>query len=409
MFKDINKYLSSTLKVYLFLLIVSFILKIVGADYFKIIDSSYFGIDLDQLINNHHLKNLWYSSTLIFYTYVTIAITLNKKNVIKETLIVFPIVYVMQHFKYLPVIACISPLYDLVYMYLICLIIHILTAPIFEIRRLTKRYILYNVLSIIIQFISLITRYKYSLNYNYGILVNTILNLDYFIMTLIIFYIHFNLKGVESIWIFQTEAFSFLQKKRHYSALREKLQRNLSSFKKLNKEEKLTYIFYFILSGLWNAFTLVMIIVIALLNKTLIECIFIVTSFWISKTMFGKPFHLKSMIQCFILSNFTYYVLNRITTPLGISMIIPVALGVGLSYITSKFVKKNRKLYKGMPLELFDELILKVEDKDSTKYNICLDYFVNKENAVFLGRKYNYSEAGIRKIADRVNKKVRES
>lgn len=409
MFKDINKYLTSTLKVYLFLLVISFILKIVGMDYFQIVEHSYFGFNIDQLIKNPYIRDIWYSATLLFYTYVMIAITLDKKNCIKATLLVYPLVFVMQHFKYIPMFALISPLWDLIYMYLICLVIHVLTEPIIQIRGMTKRYVIYNVLSIIIQFISLITRYKYSLNYDYGILINTILNLDYFIMTLIIFYIHFNVKGVELICIYLMEAFSSLLKKRHYSALLKRWQKDLCSFKALNKEEKLTYIFFFILSAIWNTFTLVMIVLIAILNNTLIECIFIVTSFWISKTMFGKPFHLKSMIQCFILSNITYYVLNRVTTPLGISMFVPVALGVGLAYVTSKLVKKNRKLYKGMSEELFDELILKVVDKDSSKYNVCYDYFVNKDNAVFLGRKYGYSEAGIRKIADRTNKQVKES
>ena len=124
--------------------------------------------------------------------------------------------------------------------------------------------------------------------------------------------------------------------------------------------------------------------------------------------MFGKAFHLKSMLGCFILSNSTYYVLNRITTPIEISIIVPIMLGVGLSYITSKFVRKLKPLYKGMPEELFDESILNVVDKHSMKYKVCYDYFVKKENAVFLGRKYNYSEAGIRKIADRVNKSIKE-
>jgi hypothetical protein len=114
------------------------------------------------------------------------------------------------------------------------------------------------------------------------------------------------------------------------------------------------------------------------------------------------------MAQCFIVSNLTYYFLNRITTPIGISVLIPIMLGVGLSYFTSKLVKKMYKpLYKGMPEDLFEETILKVADKDSDKYKICYDYFINKENALYLSGKYAYSEAGIRKIVNRINDKIK--
>ena len=89
-------------------------------------------------------------------------------------------------------------------------------------------------------------------------------------------------------------------------------------------------------------------------------------------------------------------------------MLIPVMLGVGLSYITSKLVKKTYKpLYKGMPKENFEETILKVTDKGSIKYNICYDFFIEKQNAVYLAYKYKYTEAGIRKITSRVNDNIK--
>ena len=183
----------------------------------------------------------------------------------------------------------------------------------------------------------------------------------------------------------------------------------MHNFKKQTKENKIAIIIYLGLSLIWNIFTIFVVLLIANLNHTFIECIFILTSFWLSKKVFGKAFHLKSMIQCFIVSNLTYYCLNRITTPLGISIIIPILLGVGLSYVTSKLVKKTYKpLYKGMPEELFVETILKIVDKDSTKYKICYDFYIKNESDVSLSFKYNYSVAGIRKIKDRLNKKIKE-
>ena len=94
---------------------------------------------------------------------------------------------------------------------------------------------------------------------------------------------------------------------------------------------------------------------------------------------------------------------------MGISIFIPIALGVGLSYVTSKFVKKTYKpLYKGMPKELFEETILKVVDKDSKKYQICYDFYILNQSDLSLSFKYNYSVAGIRKIKDRINAKIKE-
>lgn len=91
------------------------------------------------------------------------------------------------------------------------------------------------------------------------------------------------------------------------------------------------------------------------------------------------------------------------------SIFVPVLLGVGLSYVTSKLVKKIYKpLYRGMPKELFEETILKVEDKNSINYNICYEYYIEKKIAINLSMKYHYSEAGIRKILKVVNKKIKE-
>ena len=114
------------------------------------------------------------------------------------------------------------------------------------------------------------------------------------------------------------------------------------------------------------------------------------------------------MMICFIVSNLTYYFLNRVTTPLGISIIIPILLGVGLSYVTSKFVKKTYKpLYRGMPKDLFEETILQVTEKDSDKYNICYEFYIDKKSDLSLSYKYNYTVSGIRKIKDRINEKIK--
>ena len=179
-------------------------------------------------------------------------------------------------------------------------------------------------------------------------------------------------------------------------------------FKEKNKEEKLTIIIFLILTTIWNVGAVLLVLFVAFLNDTLIECIFILSSFWLSKRSFGKAFHFDSMLICFIVSNVSYFILNRITTPLGISIIIPVLLGVGLSYVTSKFVKKTYKpLYRGMPEDVFEDTIIRVTEKDSIKYKICKEFYIDNESDLSLSFKYNYSVAGIRKIKERINEKIK--
>lgn len=403
MFKDFRKYLSTSIQVYLFLLVLIFIMKLVGLDYF--------GLDLDNpiIIKISKFSELnFFTNNLLFFTmlwlnhyfYISISINENSKRMFIYNLLLLPIFYIFEGSKD----KLFGPLGFLVEM------IYFFVAVIFYKKKIDmktiKRFLITTFLILAIQIISIITRTNNSIEYIHNPITNIILNLDYFIMMAIVFKINFT-KGDEMLCGCQEVQFSSLQKKRNFTALLERLQESSSSFNKLTKVDKAAFVIYLVLSLLWNLFTVVTVILIAYFNDTIVECIFILTSFWISKRVFGKAFHLKSMAQCFILSNLTYYVLNRITAPIGISILVPIMLGVGLSYITSKFVKNYKPLYKGMPVDEFNRTILEVVEKDSDKYNICYDFFINKTNAILLGRKYNYTEAGIRKITARVNDKIK--
>lgn len=403
MFKDYNKYLSASLKVYLFVLAIIFILKLVGLDYFGFDVENKNLILLEKYILSYKFDYIWYFITIYINTYILITISINKydKKYLLYSLPVAIINYINGYTikNYVNVI-----LFSFMLDFLVLLVsIYVLDKQ--NIKKNIKRLILITIGTIIYQFISSLTRISsIVINYN-SFILNTLFNLDYFIM-MIITYICIK-GGVNSCGV--VEVYSYLQKKLNLKNLLKKLQTNLHNFKKKSKQERYAISIYLFLSLIWNTLSVIIVLIVAKLNHTFIECIFILTSFWLSKRIFGKAFHLSSMVQCFIVSNITYYVLNRITTPLGISILVPIMLGVGLSYVTSKFVKKLYKpLYKGMPKELFEETILKVVDKDSDKYKICYEYFIEKKSAISLSLKYNYSEAGIKKIKDRVNKKIEE-
>lgn len=403
MFKDYGKYLFTSLKVYLFVLVIIFIMKLIELDYFGLDVNNEGIIFIDNLMKNPIIKNIVFFSMIMIYQYLMIGMVSNK-NIIKPTLYSIPFTFIFNgYIKPNIPFAYITTIIEILYLFLLFCIINGIDKN--KIKNFFKMFLL----TFLLQAISKITRYNSTPYYINSISINILLNLDYMIM-MIISYKIYKLKGEMTLCqIFQVEVGSYLPKKQRLLNLLTKLQKNLHNFKKLDKETKLTYIIYFILSLFWNVLTIIIVLLVAKLNHTLVECLFILTSFWLSKKTFGKAFHLSSMAQCFIVSNLTYYTLNRITTPLGISIVIPIMLGVGLSYVTSKLVKKTYKpLYKGMSKELFEETILKVVDKDSVKYKICYDYFINKKSALYLAGKYNYTEAGIRKIKDRINDKIKE-
>ena len=391
MFKDYNKYLSTSLKVYLFVLVVIFILKLVGLDYFGIDYNNDLVNMIDQKLNVPIINNIiqFILLTVQFYFLTYIAIK-NKPNVLEVSLVTL-INVIVTHFIFE---------YNLDYLYSI--FSFSLAVGYFLFKKVSlKRSFGVMIISTILQIISVLTRNDSFVEY--GFTISIILDIDYILMLIIYCEV---LK--EGITLCQLRG-SSSQKKINFKNLLKKLQKNLHNFSEKEKQEKLEIIIFIILSTLWNTLSLALILLVAKLNHTLIECLFILTSFWLTKRTFGKSFHLKSMSQCFIVSNLTYYSLNRITTPLGISIFVPIILGVGLSYFTSKLVKKTYKtLYRGMPKELFEETILKVVDKNSDKYKICYDFYINKKSDLSLSFQYNYTVSGIRKIRTRLNEKIKE-
>ena len=400
MFGDFKKFLSASLQVYLFLLVIIFIMKLVGLDYFGIDTSNKIVNYIGYLVSKHQwANNIIYIIPLAINQYVLLSISANdnSKRMLIYNLIILPIFFVFECIK-IPFFGYYGVLVEILYS-LIVLAIYTKKLT----KDIIKRFFKVLGLILIIQIISIITRTNNTIEYVLNPILNIILNLDYIILLIIMYKVNF-MKGEDNLCGYQVgQCFSSLKKENLKKSLKELLE-NLHN---LNKEDKIAYIIYLTLSLIWNLFTVITVILIGILNGTVVECIFILTSFWISKMIFRKSFHLKSMIQCFVLSNLSYYLLNRVTAPIGISILVPILLGVGLSYGTTKLRKELKPLYKGMPLEDFDSSILRVVDKDSDKYKICYDFFIEKKNAILLGRKYNYTESGIRKITSRVNDKIK--
>ena len=399
-FNDYNKYLSVSLKVYVFVLIIIFIMKMVGLNYFGLSVDNLTLIKISDFIVKTHLSDVIIAITIYIQFYFYLCLVCKKEKLYLQAFV--------GTFLNLFIQAILFYFYKLDWIYYLYNFGIMLIVPMFVNKSISvKQQIKYLIIISIYQLICLTIR-NVGVNNNYGnFLVDTLLNIDQLLLLAITYNLTF-MKGGEIICL-ELEVGYFLQKLTNLKLLPKKLLKNWHSLKELSKVERITCIIYFILVLLWNIFTFAVVLLVGFINDTFVECIFILTSFWLSKGKFGKAFHLKSMVQCFIVSNLTYYILNRVTTPIGISILVPILLGVGLSYITSKFVKKKYKpLYRGMSEELFEETILQVADKDSCKYRICYDFYIKGKSDLSISMKYNYSVAGIRKIKDRINNKIKE-
>lgn len=407
--KDMDKILSSTLKTYFIILIGIFIVKLFGVDYFGLDTRNEIIVWIDNFINRFHLEMVWYGITLYIYQYIIFSITCvdNSKKMKIYTLCTLPIAIILQIIKSnvnnIPLFSVI----DLLWLFMFSMLyIKIIKRDKIEISNISN-YWIYCITNIIFQLISVSIRnvpLTNQLAYNYNGIANIIINIDYVILSLIAYNLFFNIGG-KSLWDTVVSSFS------HLLALLKSFPTKLQNFYLNNKSksrfEKISDSIYIPLFILWNIFTLMVVLFIATLNHTFAECIIILCSFWINKRTFGKAFHMPTAFSCFIVSNLTYYALNRITIPAGISLIISVILGITLCYVTSKFVK-TKKLYRGMSLNEYNTNVLDLYDEESIYYQIGKLFYVDRYSEQWIATRLNYSVPSIQKKKYELKKQVQE-
>lgn len=400
--KDIPLILERTIYTYSFILVVCFILKLIGLDYVGIDKSSSFIVFLDKTMNNFIMFNIISFVFIMFYQHIMTSLILNDKTT-KLTLYSLIPTFIFQFcIKNLLMTYNLNVVGELLYLFILCLVYNKINKTT---DNLVKRFMAVVLLSIAFQFISTITRYNYSAEYISSPSINVILTIDYSLIMLLTYKIYFMKGDVTLCGVFRELVGSFFQK---LTSSLSSLRKYLMQFSKRTKKIKFEITLFTILNLLWNIFTVSVVLFVGFLNNTLVECIFILSSFWLNKTVFGKAFHLKNAAQCFVVSNLTYYCLDRITTTLNISMLVPITLGILLSYFTSKLVKKNqKKLYRGMTEE---ELVYWLDKVTNNKldYKICKLYYVDRYSEIKVASITNYSVENIKKRKRVINDLLKE-
>lgn len=394
-----HKLFSRTIITYVFILSIIFIIKLIGLDYFGLDTSNPLICSLGALIDSTLIiNNIIYFIPLMLNHYVVLSVVLddNSKQMIIYNLCFAPLFYVFQATK-LQIFGIYSSIIENLYF---IILIYIYNKGID--KKIIIKYMKLMIFIFLIQVLSTFTRFNYSIEYVTNSISNVILNFDYIIMLIIIYKLNF-MKGEGEICGYQVAQYSFSHQLTSLTKQLRKFQ-----IKSLSNKEKFEFIATWIIYLLWNIFTLYVILLVAKLNDTVVECIIILSAFWINKRVFGKAFHMKNAINCFILSNISYYCLNRITSKVGISILVPIILGVSLSYFTSKLVKENKvKLKRGMTEEQIKELLTKI-NADPIDYKICDLYYTKGYSDLKTAYTLGYSEINIKKRKQKINKALKE-
>jgi len=387
--KDKVLVLNSILYVTIFMMMISAILKFMGVNEFALDVENEIVKSISYFLENHTIIDYLLKTFTLYLNYFII-FKLSCHNPNKKIYHLFAInLALLNAIVQINLSNSVGPLLLILY-FVFSVVTFLVPCWLIDKKIRIKKPLLVMILIIIYQILVLFIR-NITWNGENEPLYNFLLNFDFIILLLMTYYLH--LKSERRDFKCGQEAYSFSDLK---TSLK-KLQKNYRRFLSKSKQRRAETIIYIILSILWELFTLTILLFVAFLNDTLIECMFILSSFVITKKVFGTPFHFRSASACFIVSNLTFYALNRITFTVGISFIVPVSLGILLAYGTSKLVKRSAaNLYRGMSVEEFD-VACGVRLSDLEK-DILQDYYCNRMNMVALSLKYHYSEKSIYNI-----------
>ena len=289
-----------------------------------------------------------------------------------------------------------------------CVVLFVILATIIEKKINIKKPLIIAGIIVLYQAMTLFLR-NITIDDKYEILYDFLLIFDEIVLLLSTYYI-FLKRNCELKWNYFLD-FPVWELVKQASAINSKSPSDILKEKKklwveAPKEEKAYFIIYLMLIFMSELVNLTIIFFVAFLNHSIIECMFIFTSFMITKKVFGKPFHFDSAVKCWIVSNLTYYLLNKISLPITLSFVVPITLGVLLSYVMSRFVKeKSKQLYRG----IYEQELLEIcDNKNLTGHeiNILKDFYCDRMSLVKMGFKYNYTEPAIRKQKKKALEKI---
>ena len=167
-----------------------------------------------------------------------------------------------------------------------------------------------------------------------------------------------------------------------------------------------------------NFFILEIIILLCRLNTIFITTVFLLFSFFTTRLNANQNNYLKNTLSIFLISNILYFLLNKIFIHYLLSFMIPILLGLGISYLSNLAIRKVGEkeeilFYRGMPEIILDN-IGKETHLNNYEINLLKDFYCKRMTLLQLSVKYNYSKdtiyyhkkKAIQKVKDNYEKKM---
>lgn len=406
------------------LILSSFVLKIFGSNLFAVIDNKTFFLDDYPVI----VTILSLFSYLISNLLVIMSIAKRKLSM-KEFLITllfyissFILTIVLENsalsLEVIGIINTIRGVAEALY----CIIFGII------ISHSIKHTVKIIVLNILYQILSLVTKQLGVEAVLTSTFVNIVLMIDYYLLLVVTYLkekynVQIFYKSIKQWWTLVTLVISNKQSK---SKRLQEIQESICE-EQISNVDKILLPIYLIGLGILQFGTVLLIG--KLLDGTIINMLYILLSFIISRKIFGESWHADTVLACTSAAALLFTVFDRLSVPLCYSILINGALGTILAFILHKLYVYLNNENKLLELEnRIDELNLELSKykdinpstltkqemretyKHLTSWEIDLLFdVVNKKGRTMkeIADKYNYSVMQIYRIVDKIKRSLK--
>ena len=211
--KDLDMILYRTLLTYGIILISTFILKLFGFYYFNLDMNNEVVLMINNFVSTYHLEYICYAVTLYINAFCIISMTTNigDDKMKKDILFMLPLFLFMQYLKNTINMPWLFVIVDFVYLFILSMLYIKYRGNKIGKNNIIN-FILFSIMTIIFQYISLVTRNIPVQNqdaFDNDFIINIIINIDYFALMLMTRKLYF-IKGGKSLWDLVHSSFSDL-------------------------------------------------------------------------------------------------------------------------------------------------------------------------------------------------------
>lgn len=361
------------------MLVITYTLKLCGAKgmFLKYNDKM---IEINDFCDRYYLKYLFSYVSLAINNYLICGIIFRNKNdlAIKGGLII-GFVAVIYRIIFIDIILVNPSVIFILDIVNIALVIMIISKKQIKLKTLIADYLFALSIQLIAQFLSLNGKGLNMPTIQDNLIMSLILSFDFYLwygLIYIIIYFGGNtlcgdqclfsalLRSCGQLWVSfsesLTELWLTLSEKRKNSTKKDKIGKNVE----VQELSKLAITFYVLLVILYNAFTVLIILLLASVYNVVASTVIALICFTINKKFFGKELHFKSSLICLMVSIGSYYMVIRMLNPISagtnLSVLLGSLLGLITSYIASEKMGKN--VIRSGPITTKEALILKYQD-----------------------------------------------